>query len=234
MLKILLCALIISNLMVVGSYSQQDSIAESSQAHVVIRGLVKNAKLVPSQLPKESAVVLISLHVEIENEGDVPVLFLTDHLPGFPKLILTRDPEPLSDQNILFENYGGPTLSQEADWRALRKILDVSSPPPEEIQILGPHKSLKYDFDYVLRVPTRFGSYIIGGHPTSWGLLQDASPVFLRFEAHFWPLEIEKMPRPDKLRFGRNLQKRWLKVGILQLDPVMTQPMSLTLPKKGG
>ncbi len=233
MLRISVFALM-SSLMAVGSYAQQNSKTESPRAHLVIRGLVKNAKLMPSSSPEDSKIVLIGLHVEIENEGDSSILYLTDYLPSFPKSILTNDSAPVSEHNILFENYGGPTLPQEAEWRGLRKKLDISSPPPEKIQVLGPHISLKYDFDDAFRVPVRYSSFIIGGHPTSWELLQKASPVFLRLEVHFWPLEIEKGRRPDKLKLGRKLQKRWQKFGVLQLDPVMTEPMTLNLPAEGG
>jgi len=234
MLKISACTLISLSLMVVGSYAQQDSNTQSAQAHLVIRGVVRGSKLMPSPSPEEFAVICVSLNLEIENEGDAPALFLTDYLPRFPKIILTSDSKPISEQNILFEDYNGPSLSEEAEWRRLRSTLDHPLSPPGIVTDVAPRMSWKEDPDYVFRVPVKRRSSFIGGHSASWESLQNASPVFVRFEAQFWPLEVEKMPRPDKLKLGRKLQKRWQKVGFLQLNPVMTQPMLLNLPKDGG
>jgi hypothetical protein len=225
MLRVIAFALLISGLTAIGAFAQ---------SAVIITGVVKNAKAIPSPAPKDSVAVLITLTIRIENKGDIPVLFLTDHLPGFPRLILTKDSGPVTESNILFENYGGPTLTMEAEWKSLRKALDLRLPPTEKVKVLGPHLSWELESETVLRVPTSYRSFIIGGQPASWESLQKASPVFLRFEAQFWSVSIEKPPKGEKFPFGHMLQRRWRKVGELQLDPVLTQPMSLSLPPDGS
>ncbi len=185
-------------------------------------------------LPQASVVaVTATIKLEFVNRGERSVILLIDRSPLCVGTILTRTTGPALGDNILFDEYRGPSVSGSPDWEAFRTTLDQPKPPVELFKIIKPGESWTTDSFIVLRPPMKLERYRIDRPPVSWQILKDSSPVWLRLECDVWPLNVEHQPTSGKIRFGRKLRKKWRDVGELQLNPIESEPMELDLLKRG-
>jgi hypothetical protein len=60
--------------------------------------------------------------------------------------------------------------------------------------------------------------------------LRKIPSLYLSVESQFWPVIVEKPEHRADRPFGHKLQKRWRAYGILQLEPIVSEPMLIKLP----
>lgn len=171
-----------------------------------------------------------ALRMDLHNEGKKPVILLIEKAPLCVRAVLTKSSGAAVGDNILFDEYRGPSVATSPDWEIFRRALDQPKPPVEMTQIVKPGESWATDSFVVMRPPVKLERYRVDRPPISWRLLRESSPVWLRVECDAWPLNVERQPTSGKIRFGRELQKRWHEFGKLQLDSVVSEPIEVELP----
>jgi hypothetical protein len=184
--------------------------------------------------PQKNVVpVNVKLRLEFLNVGRKPVILLTDHSPLCVGATLTRNSESASGGNLLFDEYAGPAdQSRSPEWTEFRMALDQQSPPSPLVRILQPGESWVTDSFIVLRPPIKFESYRVDRPPVNWQILKESSPVWLRLQCDLWPRNVERPPLSERFRLGRELRRRWKRVGDLQLDSVVSEAVQLDLQER--
>jgi hypothetical protein len=213
-----------------GACAQVQLNARAEGGFLVLKGQVIDVSVVPSPTPTDSIDIRFKIRFELVNEGKVPVLFLTDDLPALNALTLTKNAGQANDENTLFDEPGGESLSEEAVWRGLRVRLNQPLPPQNNVHVLSPGEKWEFQTSTFVRPPLKYGTRTVGGHPTSWEILKNTSSLYLRVQYIFWPYSLEKPPHEVVMPFGHMLQKKWRHIGILQLEPIVSEPMLIKLP----
>jgi hypothetical protein len=158
----------------------------------------------------------VSLNVVAENTGK-------DNL-----LLLRRTPTSSSEEIVSVANPSvslwrpeQQTASQSSDptFPKLRKALDQTEPPEDEIITLGPGDSIGWNVVAQLDFAKGDGDRI-----------RKACPCAVKLDLDLWPLE----PWNDTgdPGFGRKLAKRWHKKGVLVFTAKQTDPIEIKLPDK--
>jgi len=224
--------------LVVGSFTCIQLVFSQSQSRnseaesVVLRAKVLSVR--DEVVPMASvAAVTATLRLEFVNAGRGPVILLISRSPICAGTTLTRSARPALGDNILFDEYRGPSVSTSPDWEVFRTNLDQPKPPVGLFQIIKPGESWATDSFVVLRPPIKIERYRVDRPPISWQMLKESSPVWLRLKCDMWPLNVEHQPTPEKTRFGHELQKRWQDVGELELNSLESEPVELDLRQRG-
>jgi len=226
--RVLVCfGVLVSGL---GTCAQAQSNARAEKGSLVLKGQVIDVIVEPSPAPADYIDIRFKIRFELVNEGKVPVLFLTDDLPALDTLTLTKSAGQVNDENTLFDEPGGESLSEVAAWRGLRVQLNQPLPPQNSVRVLSPGDKWEFQTSTFVRPPFKYGTRTVGGHPTSWEILRNETSLFLRVQYMFWPYSLEKPPHQAEKPFGHMLQKKWKHFGFLQLEPVVSEPMLFKLP----
>ena len=138
-----------------GHPQMQAGMAENGGS-LVLRGRANVSELRPSPVSKEEVDVVIELKLEWVNEGKEPAIVVVDSLPTFRHWILTRDSGPLTENNLVHEEFGGENLIEEAEWRRLRSQLDRSMPPDDKVRILAPGEKWAFELTGSMTFPIKF------------------------------------------------------------------------------
>jgi hypothetical protein len=223
--------------LVVGSFVYIQLVFGQSQSRnpeaesVILRAKVLSVR--DEVLPRASVVaVTATLKLEFVNTGERPVILLINRSPLCVGTTLTRSAGPALGDNILFDEYRGPSANTSPDWKVFRTTLDQPKPPAGLFQIIKPGESWATDSFVVLRPPIKLERYRVDRSPVSWQILKESSPVWLRLRCDVWPLNVERQPTSGELRFGRELQRRWKDFGELQLNSLVTEPIELDLRER--
>src|SRR5271157_578777 len=217
-------------------HPQMQSNKSFPESPLILRGRAIVSGLRLSSVSKEDIDVLIELKLEWVNEGKEPAIVVVDSLPTFRHWILTRDSGPLTENNLVYEEFGGENLSEEAEWRRLRFQLDRPTPLKDKVRILAPGEKWAFELSGSMTFPIKFDAKAIPHPPAIWETisslesLRKIPSLYLRVESQFWPVIIEKPEHHADRPFGHKLQKRWRAYGILQLEPIVSEPMPLKLP----
>jgi len=204
--------------------------SESDAVPLRLRVQILGVKVEEFSHPKDVVPVTVKLRLEFLNVGRKPVILLTKNSPLCVGATLTRNSESASAGNILFDEYAGPAnQSRSPEWTEFRKTLDQQSPPSSLVRILQPGESWVTESFIVLRPSIKFESYRVDRPPVNWQILKESSPVWLRLQCDLWPRNVERPPLSEKFKLGRELQKRWKRMGDLQLESVMSNPIELDL-----
>jgi hypothetical protein len=194
---------------------------------------VKATSIEKEILPNSSIVTItIALKLEFKNSGFKPLILLSERCPFCPGAVLTKTSGPAIGDNILFDQYYGPSISTAPEWKVFRASLNQSKPPRDLVQVILPGDSWVMEKAVVLRLPKKLERYRVDRPLTSWDVLLQSSPIWLRLKCDVWPFNVESDPWSGKLPFGRELQKRWRKYGVLQLKQVISEPIKLDLGSK--
>ncbi|HZN06786.1 MAG TPA: hypothetical protein VFB65_08370 [Pyrinomonadaceae bacterium] len=62
--------------------------------------------------------------------------------------------------------------------------------------------------------------------------LKELSSLWLRVVCEVWPWNLEPSADRSKLKYGRKLQRRWKDVGVLWLDEIYSEPLTLNVKEK--
>jgi hypothetical protein len=221
------CAVVLSLVLTPLSAADAGS-STRNESSVRIRANITNSKT--KVVPGSSVVeVTISFNLELLNVGTRPILILSQDSPMCVGTTLTTDTGPAVGENILFDEYRGPSRDGSPAWNRLRRALDQPEPPRESIRLIEPGESWRSQTYVVLRPPVQFEHYRIDRPPVSWTLLRNHSPVWLRLQCETWPLNLETTTDSGRTVFGHKLQQRWLKYGDLQLSVLKSEPVRLDL-----
>lgn len=195
---------------------------------VSLRGMVTGFN---KEIPAKASTVTVTVKFKLEfvNTGVQPFILLSEKCPICPGVTLTKTPGPAVGDNILFDEYYGPSVSTAPEWKEFRANLNQSKPPTGLVQIVKPGDSWVMESVAVLRPPKKLERYRIDRPPVSWEVLIQSSPVWLRLNCEVWPFNVENNPLSGKLHFGHELQKRWRQYGMLQLGPIVSEPIKLNL-----
>jgi hypothetical protein len=209
----------------------QSGSSGSGASPLVLRGRVLSVK--DETLSNASFVaVTATLRLEFVNAGGSPVILLTDRSPLCVGATLTRSSGAALGDNILFDEYRGPSVSTSPDWGVFRATLDQQKPPARLVQIIKPGESWATESLVVLRPPIKLERYRVDRPPVAWQILKESSPVWLRLKCDVWPQNVERRPTSGKVVFGHELQKRWRHFGELQLNSLVSEPIELDLRER--
>lgn len=216
----------------------QDGFAQTKNVHNGKKGLLVEAKV--SKLIKEiqgnseRIAVTVSLIIEFVNNSEQPIIMLTQKCPYCPQVILTRTQDPAVGENILYDLYRGPSISKSSEWENFRSVINQSIPPQGIFKVLKPRERWSRDIDYTMSLPiNKLESYRADRPAVDWDVILKNPTVWLRFGCDVWPFNVESDPWAEEFRLGNELQKKWLKYGLLQLDSVVSEPIELNLQSLG-
>lgn len=197
-----------------------------------LRGEVKSLEV--RHTDTSSAFIDIDLRMELRNTGASPLIFLKRE-PLFVGAALAREPADFKLGNVLAADGVWPAVSIAPEWTTLRSTLDQPQPPESETRILMPGDSWFLEASVGVTVPTNSKRYTSLGstrRKESLAAIQQLSPVWLRVTCEVWPSNVEPAGSASeraKLHFGHTLQKRWAQAGLLWLDTIHSEPITLDL-----
>jgi hypothetical protein len=211
---------------------QSDTKMKSQSA--MLRGRVERVEVGTADSPSKYATtpVAITLELSITNTGTDPLIFLQRD-PECHQAVIGRNADELDVRNRQYLAYSGRSSSEvtSAKWASLRRSLDKPSPPSALTRTLKPGETLR--FDGWIRIdlandPKMYAS--LGNRSESLSRLQELSPVLLQVRCEAWPHYLEGADtQRQNLVFGRELQLRWKAAGLLWLDEIYSEPITLDL-----
>jgi hypothetical protein len=188
-----------------------------------LRGKVVGIKLVREN--KDSIVFDIKLSLEVSNLGDKPVIILQREF-WLGATALASSPRDAAAYKYLHTSGHWPSISTSPEWKALRRCLNQSAPPPDLTRVLKPGESQPYETSTSLYIE-KAGSF--DKTKQSWDTIKQASPVWLQVTLEMWPVNLEPRGDMDNPGFGKILQQRWQRYGVVQLGRLTSEPMQLQL-----
>jgi hypothetical protein len=172
-----------------------------------------------------TANVRLKVTLELVNTGDRPVIVLSQP-PTLVGLELARTPEDFAAGRRLLSTYAGPAVSLAPEWGELRAKLSREQPPSEHTRVIPPGGSWSFAGATGFTV-SNMQDYT--GRLVRWDELRREGAVSMRLIFEFWPLNLEPGVKRSALRFGRQLQRKWRKLGLLWLDDLLSEPATLRL-----
>lgn len=196
---------------------------------ISLRGKVISVKTVADSLSSRysSNFLEIKLMLELVNTSPTPVIFLKRE-PRFVGAALAKKPDDFAIGNHLARTYVGPAVSLSPEWVALRMSLDKLTPPSDETRILMPNEAWSLEATVGVVLPDHPEMF----SPAKSASLKDIkqlSTVWLRIVCEVWPWNLEPGANRSKSDFGHKLQRRWKDVGVLWLDEIYSEPITLNL-----
>ena len=210
--------------------------AEGTQSQtskrLCLRGKVISVKVVEDS-PRSrysSKFLEIKLILELTNTSRTPIIFLNRE-PLFVGAALARQPDDFASGNYLARTYAGPAVSLDPEWAALRLSLDRPTPPPDQTRILMPNESWSLGATVGVSLPDH-PEMFAPAKSASLKEIKELSTVWLRVVCEVWPWNLEPSADRSKLSYGRKLQRRWKNVGVLWLDEIYSEPITLNLSER--
>lgn len=195
---------------------------------VTLHGQVETVEI--SNVPPSSVSIVVKLKLELLNDGMKPVIFLKEKALMLVGYALTKSPSEVSSDNQLAFSFTGPAVDTSQEWAIFRDSLNQPSPPSDKIHILMPGETWRFDDSVHVYLSTEAGNKSTFPKNASWEAVQELPTVWLRVIYQAWPLNLEPVSNDRaKLSFGRKLQKRWKDVGLLWLDGIRSEPITLDL-----
>jgi hypothetical protein len=160
----------------------------------------------------------VTFDLELVNEGDAPAILFPGAEGEDGWWLLTtraaRSPAALAKHDYVYFAALGLGRSLLTPRRVkLRKDLNTPRPPPGLTVTIEPGRSLAFRREVALEV---YEYDIPAGDPALW----------VRLSFQMWPPHVEVGPKQE---FGRRLQHRWRKYGLLQLEPITSEPIRVVL-----
>jgi hypothetical protein len=203
---------------------------EQERAPVTLRGEIESVEI--RAIDNSSSLIEMKLRMELVNTGTRPLIFLKRG-PLFAGTALAKSPEDFKTGKFLAVGYEGPSNDISPKWAMLRASLDKPSPPTDETRIVIPGESWLLETTARAVVPTEPRSKEIYFNDTmSLQVMRELPSLWLRVSCEVWPGNVElPAPGPEraKFKFGHKLQKRWEDVGLLWLDSLQSEPITLDL-----
>jgi hypothetical protein len=195
--------------------------------YVALRGKVVG---IEHEVVPEAFMIRVTVNMKLEffNPGGKPAILLTSGSPVCVGTKVTKTPAPAVGNNVLFDDYRGPSIYGRPKWKLLHAALNQPEPPADLLRIIKPGDTMVEDSFVVLRPPIKLLKFKVRPY-APWESLKEASPVWLRLECEAWPRNVEPEPLSDKPNFGLELQKKWREFGDLQLNHIVSEPMELDL-----
>ena len=172
----------------------------------------------------------MKLLLELVNTGPTPIIFLKRG-PLFVGAVLAKQPHDFATGNHLVRTYVGPAVDVSPEWEALRVSLDKPTPPPEQTRILMPNESWSLQATVGVSLPAH-PEVFLPARGASLKDIKELSSVWVRVVCEVWPWNLEPSADRSKLKYGRKLQRRWKDVGVLWLDEIYSEPLTLNLKEK--
>ncbi len=181
-------------------------------------------------------IVYIKLNLSLKNESLVPVIFLQ------PKPIVSSallnigneaKPETLVDLIAKSDNFQTSFAMNRKTWDELKKSLKKSVPPIDKTLTILPNQTVNFDGFVRFNLPKfpNKQNYIIGYKNQTLSLIQMLSPVELNLTCQTWsslPLIIDNKSADSlKVKFAKQLQKKWKKSGYLWFETINSKPVSI-------
>lgn len=196
---------------------------------VVLRIEVKSFE-VKEIAPSEIGLIL-NLKLELLKNGSKPLIFLETKRPKlFGAALAKNRDELLSSKTLVFE-YHGESVDTSPEWTSLRNALDQQLPPLDEVRILAPNESWKWEDIVGIALPKISGKNYFSDKRESWDNIKQLPTVWLQVICNVWPENLESKNSRDRRQypFGNKLQKRWRNIGLLWLDNITSEPIVLDL-----
>lgn len=194
-----------------------------------LRGKVVSVKIVADAPSSRysSNFLEMKLMLELVNTSPMPIILPTRE-PLFVGAALAKKPDDFATGNHLARTYVGPAVSLSPQWEALRMNLDKPTPPLDETRILMPNESWSLEATAGISLPDHPEMFSPAKN-TSLKDIKQLSTVWLQVVCEVWPWDLESGVERSKLSFGRKLQRRWKDIGVLWLDEIYSEPITLNL-----
>ena len=201
------------------------------------KGLCLRGKVISVEIISDSAgsryssnCLEMKLLLQLVNTGPTPIIFLKRE-PLFVGAALAKQPHDFATGNHLVRTYVGPAVNFSPEWSALRVSLDRPTPPPEQTRILMPSESWSLRATVGVSLPDN-PELFLPARGASLKDLKELSSLWLRVVCEVWPWNLEPSADRSKLKYGRKLQRRWKDVGVLWLDEIYSEPLTLNVKEK--
>ncbi len=224
-----LCLLLLAALL---SYAQDTEQQEDPAKFIKITGTVTAVQLKEEEKVMKAAV---TVNVSAENAGKENLI------------ILRRAPDPVFEsisnsataEEPIWSAAHRPPLergSPDRKWEKMQAELEKAEPDDDNSIILGPGDSMGWNIVVQLNIPKVSETTVNapGGPPAraTWAMVQKSCPCWLRFDAAFWPMNLEPKPNAEDPAFGKKLARRWHKKGLLVLGEKRSEPMEIRFPAR--
>lgn len=226
-LLVFLCGVVAIN---IEAKALPKTVNEKASYSVALRGQVESVEL--NNLSSSEVVLVVKLKLELLNDGACPVIILEAKPPLLVGIALARSPDDLVSGKTLVTDYKGESVNTSPEWTVLRNSLNQPSPPPDKVRILMPNESWQLEESVSIALPTGSGRSGFFPKRESWERIQELSTIGLYVTYQMWSPNLELVSTDSsKMRFGHRLQKRWKNVGLLWLDGIRSEPITLDLKK---
>jgi hypothetical protein len=195
-----------------------------TEKNLVLNGTVTEIAAENTNL--SNYVVYIKLNLSLKNESSVPVIFLQ------PKPIVSSAllnigneaiPETLVDLIAKSDDSQTSFAMNRKTWDELKKSLKKSVPPKDKTLTILPNQTVNFDGFVKFKLPSLKNQTL--------SLIQMLSPVELNLTCQTWstlPLIIDNKSADSlKLKFAKQLQKKWKKSGYVWFETIDSKPVSI-------
>jgi|GEM_PF-6079436 len=189
-------------------YAQAGDDARESASKLKVWGTQGEVRVVSND---PSIKVRISLNLVAENTGKESLLLLR-HTPSSNAEEIVSMANPATP--IWKQDRQGEAQGNDPSIPRLKKTLEQSEPPEDEIITLGPGDSIGWNVEVQLDIPK-----------ADWDAMHKACPCGVKPTLDLWPLE----PSGDT-NLARKLSKRWHKKGNLIYAAKQSEPVEIKLP----
>lgn len=197
---------------------------------VTLRAQAESVEL--KNVSKSGVSLVVKLKMHLFNDGSIPVILLKAETPSLVGMGLAESPEALTFDRAWLTDYKGESVDTSPKWMALRKSLDLPSPPDGQVLILNPGESWPLEDSVQIALPTERGKNDFDPVRESWENISKHPTAWLYVTLQVWPTNLD--PRNNDhpaASFGREIRRRWQYAGRLWLDDIWSQPIPIDLSK---
>jgi hypothetical protein len=197
------------------------------EIRIVIKNVQKTAE------DPHSITFLVSAILQFVNRGTQPILMYNDeNWPWRTGQSLATSGQHSASHRLLFLSTAAPSISGDPKWEEIRRHLDQPSPPADYIRTIDPGEAWEFDQEIVLNIWKK-GSFDKTSKP--WVEIRQVDDLWLQVTFKMWPHDLEENYLDMQLqKFGKKLQRKWAKTGLLIIEWLDSEPVRIHLPQTEG
>jgi len=181
-------------------------------------GTVKSIKKVAEG--NQSVQINVELYFTLKNTSSNDILLYRSNFDEINLLIFKRDGEPTGH---LVYRVGGKKSRNSEERVRIRNGLDCESPPAELIALLRHGEELNFGKKVGL---VFFKSRVSSSPNETWDSIVKSAPTWLTIEVETIP-DLTDGLMAESGSLTKELQKRWLKHGVLWVDTIVSRPIPI-------
>ena len=183
-----------------------------------LSGNVTNLKMVEEST--DSLLLRLELDLTLRNDSQANAILYWHDFDIVGNLIFRG--EERQNREVLYRISTLPSADRSPQWADLQKRMDLTNPSGDLTRTLRRGESVN------LKRTTNLRIFRKGLNGSSWNEIRAASPVWLTVELDLFPANLDQTSTSAK-SFGKKLQKKWKRFGVLQIEVLQSEPIRLDL-----